>query len=91
MLCLRLQRFGIVLTCFACVLLIDVSAAKNNSSASLTAREWPNLLRQAQHGDHKAQTRVAIACKGGEVVKQDFAEAMKWFSEAAKHADCCLA
>ena len=76
MLCLRLQRFGIVLTCFA-VLLVGVSAAENNSSVPLTAREWPKLLRQAQHGDHKAQTRVAIAFMDGEVVKQDFAEAMK--------------
>jgi serine/threonine protein kinase len=82
---LRLQRFGIVLICFAYVLFVGVSSAEDNSSASLTAREWPKLLRQAQHGDHKAQTRVAIAFKDGEVVKQDFAEAMKWSSEAAKH------
>jgi hypothetical protein len=71
----RWRRLGIVVT--ICVTVTCVSSADENSSASLTARDWPKLLQLARHGNPKAQTRVAIAFRKGDVVKQDFAEAIK--------------
>src|SRR5678815_5293797 len=66
--------------------MMGVPAASSNP-ASLTAREWPRLLREAKHGNKKAQLRVAFQFKKGEVVKQDFTQALKWFSEAAKQGE----
>jgi len=80
----HLRWYGIAIL-FTC-LFVPVSAAQSNV-APQTADEWPKLLRKAQHGNHKAQILVALAFKNGEVVKQDFFEARKWFLKAAEGGD----
>jgi TPR repeat protein len=79
----RHSRWCSITVVFTCLFVHAVSASESNVSP-LTADEWPKLLRQAQHGNHKAQIRVAFAFQTGEVVKQDFSEARKWFLKAAE-------
>src|SRR6266699_6355880 len=76
----RCYCIAIVLTC---VLVQTVAAAESNV-APVTADQWPKLLRQAQHGNPKAQIRVAFAFQKGEVVKQDSFEARRWLLRAAE-------
>jgi len=51
------------------------------------ALRFANLLRQAQHGDKRAQTHVGIAFAKGEIASQNPYEAVRWFSEAAEAGD----
>jgi len=78
------QPFMGIAFLFMAVLTIGASDSKLES---LTAHDWPKLMQQARKGNHRAQTRVGMAFERGEVVKQDFSEAVKWFSKAAEQAD----
>src|SRR5215467_14236903 len=63
------------------------SLSGESTALSPSAREWSKLLRQAQHGNRRAQTLVGIAFETGNGVKQDYSEAREWFLKAAKQAD----
>jgi hypothetical protein len=53
------------------VLLALPAITTGNIPEHLSFLNWAKLMRDAQKGDHRAQTRVALVFHG----KQDFAEA----------------
>ena len=74
--------------CIAFLFLAVLSiCASDCKLESLSTEDWAELMRQAREGNRRAQTRVGLAFEKGEVVQQDFAEAVKWFSKAAEQAD----
>ena len=61
-----------------CDNVICVSSADDNNSSSLTASEWPKLLQQGSDmGTPKHRPALPSHSGRGDVVKQDFAEAIR--------------
>jgi len=48
-----------------------------------TAQEVEGLVRQARSGNPQAQYRLAMAYELGKGTRQSFAEAVRWYTEAA--------
>src|SRR5262245_62677202 len=80
-----------LLTCVGVLFFYVFTVEGKTKLDSLTPQQWPKLMQQARRGDHRAQTRVAIAYERGEVVERDFSKAVEWFQEAANQADTIAA
>jgi TPR repeat protein len=80
---LRSSVFALLFTFLA----VLPALSSDSNTLSPSACEWAKLLRQAQHGNRRAQTLVGIAFDTGNGVKQDYSEAREWFLKAAKQAD----
>jgi hypothetical protein len=65
---LRWSLFALLFPLLAAVPALN----SENTSAQLSDRQWAKLLRQAQHGNPRAQTLVGIAFQTGDGVKTRF-------------------
>lgn len=62
----------------------ESAAAIEKTARDLTAKEIPGLIDNAAAGDRRSQLLLGRAYVGGFGVKQDYAEAAKWFHKAAE-------
>ncbi len=77
-----------------CVLLTLPCLAADDSNLGVvfdgrpkTTHDFSRLLKKAGHGDIGAQFRVGLAYETGSGVKQDYAEAVRWYLTSANHGD----